>query len=1188
MGILRSAPGLFALLAAFSLGSGLGLCQEPAAPPAPATAPASNAEAAKIVSFNKELQFSYLSWEKKVKIEGGKAIFKELKTDGGGGVSESMDLSSKAACSPALKLKTGPANTAKSLRIQLLDAAGVAARWEFQLPKPSGDFAIVLPKDCAALSTPNEAEDKSNPDDSPSFDLSKTTQWQLLGDWQPGVLDVEVEGIWAVPPDAKALAVREAAAKKFILFDSPFRFAFGDWEKAIKVEGGKALFKNTTAKGGTGANEVMNLLDKEDSIPALKLRTGPENTTKVIFLNLWDSNEVSAVWEFRLPPSSESFSFVTANNASLAKPTREQDKVKGSGVPPGSFNIAQVKGWLLQGNWQPSVLDVEIEEFLLLPPDPAAERKPKDKAARAKQRAEAKERKIAQEREDQKKLYSKRGPSSPEVKHTCLIAPDLISLAIEAQKVVLPKFGKYVEQPGDEKKLEKWPDGVVRRARLIRDGKDIGWLQGKNLDYFSTYEGIEGDPLLYFLAENPANYEVTSPDDPAYATPQRPAAVYRKSIPIDWQLEKNEYPMRHTLFLKMAQKLSPGKTYKISIAELNVKNPEVEFAYDSRKLRSDAVHVNQIGYRPDDPAKRAFLSAWLGTGKAFTYPEGLRFSVIDEASGKDVFNGAVELALAADGKTECLWDKTPKNHTGTAVYRMDFGDLKTPGRYRVSVEGVGCSYPFEIGPSAWEKAFLVQMRGLFHNRSGIELGEPYTTFKKPRDFHPADGAVVTRTTYDAMLNGNEAFGDIVKGDTGEAVPGAWGGYHDAGDWNPRRVSHMAVTMAQLELVEMYPAYFNSLKLNIPPTTPGVPDVITEALFELDCFRRIQLPDGGIPYGIETNGDPSGAEASWLSTHHAYVLAPNIRDSWQYAAVAARAAKVLKPIKPELADVYQESAKKAFAWAEADYAKRKANGTLEAISKELWRAIDNRNLSALELYDLTGDKSYHDVFFQNTRLKEEKPDICWFEKWIQCDAAFLYARLDDSKADPALKKKAIEAVVGQAERSLEYAKNNPFNLTQMDKWRPRFGGFYSVSGGTELSRAHYLTGKPEYLAGALRSCQFQSGCNPNNIVYTTGLGSNPVKHPLHLDSRSTGQPPPEGLTTFGNVDYWNWKSEFWAWPIPFISKPNGCFPHPYDWPIEEAYFDIFLFVSMDEFTVDTWTSNVFVWGYLAARPKTQAP
>ncbi|HRU01629.1 MAG TPA: hypothetical protein P5239_08000, partial [Victivallales bacterium] len=58
-----------------------------------------------------------------------------------------------------------------------------------------------------------------------------------------------------------------------------------------------------------------------------------------------------------------------------------------------------------------------------------------------------------------------------------------------------------------------------------------------------------------------------------------------------------------------------------------------------------------------------------------------------------------------------------------------------------------------------------------------------------------------------------------------------------------------------------------------------------------------------------------------------------------------------------------------------------------------------------------------------------------------------------------------------------------------------------------------------------------------------------------------------------------------WPIPlYFNNPKNCWPNPYDWPLTEAFFDVFLFVSMNEFTVDTWAPNVFVWGYLAARPE----
>lgn len=801
-------------------------------------------------------------------------------------------------------------------------------------------------------------------------------------------------------------------------------------------------------------------------------------------------------------------------------------------------------------------------------------------AQKARQIAEETE-KLARERENKLRAYSYRGERSPEVTQVSLAAPDILALTIDAQRTVLPTMTKYEPQPGDEKKVRKSHHGEVEQATLLRKGKRIGRLQGKHLDWLFTDERLEGDPLLDFIAETPANYTIQSADDPNYAQPVKPVAVYRKSVPRDVVLPGGQHPTRHRIYLRLPSSVQPGKTYSVKIAALNVKNGDLSFKADLEKVRSDSVHVNQIGYRPDDPAKRAFLSIWLGTGGAYTFADGLGFSLIDEQTHKTVFRGKVERVLAADGK-EKLWTKPPKNYSDTAVYRMDFSSHQTPGTYRVYVDGIGCSYPFNIGRSVWEKAFLTQMKGLYNQRSGVELGPPYTNFKKPRDFHPDDGAVVTRSSYDVLSKGGpHAYASIAKGDTGEAVKDAWGGYHDAGDWNPRRVTHMYTTLAQLELCELFPDYFCKLNLNIPPQD-GVPDIITEALFEIDCFRRLQLPNGAVPHGIETEGDPSAGEVSWLSRQHCYVLAPNIRDSWLYAATAARAAKVLKPFKAELAKTYLDSAVRAFRWAEGELARKQA--AHEAMPKnDYWDAFDARNLSALVLYDITGDKDYHAIFLHDTCLKQPGTEIVAWGWHIQCDQFFLYARMDEKKTDPKLRETARAGVISLAERSLKYAEGNAFNITQREPGRPMFAGFFSTSGGSELVRAHYLTKKHEYLKGAVQSCQFQAGCNPNNLVYTSGLGANPVKIPLELDARSSGQAVPIGLTVFGNSDYFNWRNSFWDINLRFVNRPEFIWPDAYGWPLTEAYFDVWVLVSANEYVIDTWAPNVLVWGYLSARP-----
>ena len=387
-----------------------------------------------------------------------------------------------------------------------------------------------------------------------------------------------------------------------------------------------------------------------------------------------------------------------------------------------------------------------------------------------------------------------------------------------------------------------------------------------------------------------------------------------------------------------------------------------------------------------------------------------------------------------------------------------------------------------------------------------------------------------------------------------------------------------MTLAQLEIFELFPEKFGTLKLNIPPGPPRVPDILTEALFEIDCFRRLQEPDGGVSYGIESPGDPIDGEVSWLQSMPAYVFAADPSSSWVYAAAAGRAAKLLATYDPDLAAVYRASALKAMHWAEADRARRKAAGTLARLG---WERTDQRNLAAIVLFDLTDDPHWHDVFLEDSCLKETQPNIYAWGQHVQNDAAFAYARMPVGKGDPELKKKAVQGLEAQADKALAYASDNAFNITAPDRFRPMFIGFYSTPDAADLVRAHLLTGKTKYLAGAVQATQFAAGCNPSNMTYTVGVGTNWTRHPLHLDSRRTGQPAPEGLTVYGNLDFERWNDEGMNWPMKwFLGKE--CIPSAYEWPIPEAYWDIFMYPMINEFTVDRWWLNVYVWGYLHAR------
>ena len=230
---------------------------------------------------------------------------------------------------------------------------------------------------------------------------------------------------------------------------------------------------------------------------------------------------------------------------------------------------------------------------------------------------------------------------------------------------------------------------------------------------------VTGDRFDAAWADRPASYRIQSRDDARFAEPKQPTAVYRKSKPSDLAMigaMKFDFPTEAVVYLRLPVAVATGKTYKLTFPGSTL--PAVSLAVEPSKLRSEAVHISQIGFRPDDPVKIAFLSCWMGNGGGLTYQAGLPFSVINDVTCEVIFHGKTVLSKAATEKNE---DGYGKNYNGTDVYEMDFSALSKPGHYRVCVDDLGCSYPFEIEPDVWRKAFIVSGRGFYHQRSGIAL-----------------------------------------------------------------------------------------------------------------------------------------------------------------------------------------------------------------------------------------------------------------------------------------------------------------------------------------------------------------------------------------------------------------------------------------------------------------------------------
>jgi endoglucanase len=769
---------------------------------------------------------------------------------------------------------------------------------------------------------------------------------------------------------------------------------------------------------------------------------------------------------------------------------------------------------------------------------------------------------------------------SPTVIHRGMVAPDILGITVQAGEIQYGEQIAYIPQPGDQAKK----NGKDRS--VMRNGKLLGWLVGKEGKLIYTPDRLVGAALDTKWADQSSNYQIESRDDAAYSRPIAPIEIYRKSKPSDFGRHDGwPYlaPIRHVLYLKLPTALTPGCHYKIIFSGGRL--AEQTFVYRTESLRSEAIHVSHVGFRPDDPVKRGFLSCWLGSGGPMKYSAGQKFALLDETDGNVVFTGRTVLAKAGSSKDE---DGYRKNYAAVDVFEMDFSSWSRPGVYRLRVEGLGCSYPFRIDDNAWRDAFVVSARGFYHQRSGLELGPPYTDFKRPRCFHPDDGMTIWHSDCPLLESGNGLnalgtdkgnFGNLNKGKSQRTVANAWGGYMDAGDWD-RRIQHLIATRYLLELGGAFADYFQHLSLNIPESVNQLPDVLDEALFNLDCYRRMQTAQGGIRGGIESAEHPRHGEASWQESLDVMAYAPDVWSSYIYAGVAAQAAHVLRIHDPALAETYQASSLRAMNWAEAELARLQDAAVWQDYQERAKNQIrDERNLAAAELFRLTGDTTWHEIFKSTTKLRNVDVELAVWKSHDQREAAWVYLQTDNKQIDDQLLKVCRAATLREANDRVASTERSGFRYAKQS-WVPGAWGAFTAPDAVSLVRAHQLTGDAQYLQAAILACQLGAGANPVNVCYTTGLGHDSPRHPLHIDSRITRQEPPPGLTVFGPADV-ELDKDNWAQKI----VANYCHPDVAEWPSLEAFWDVFWYPSMCEFTVQQpMARNAYVWGYLAARPR----
>lgn len=373
------------------------------------------------------------------------------------------------------------------------------------------------------------------------------------------------------------------------------------------------------------------------------------------------------------------------------------------------------------------------------------------------------------------------------------------------------------------------------------------------------------------------------------------------------------------------------------------------------------VRVNQLGYALQGPKV-----AVLGSKSSHSIPAS--FDLVSVQSASVVLRKKTGKDFGPYG---------PFVHTA----RLDFSEYKTPGEYYVQA-GPARSPVFQISEKPYKGAADFLLRYMRQQRSG------YNPYLKD-SCHTRDGF----TIYGPMPD-----------DTYVDVSGGW---HDATDYLQYSATSANATYHLLAAYRDFPQVFaDHVLANGLEGTNGTPDVLDEARWGLNWLLKMhpkpdwmfnQLADDrdhagfrlptldSVDYGY---GKGNGRPVYFLSGHvqglgrYKNRATGSASTAGKFASAFALGAQLLRQKEPVLAETLHEKSVSAyeFGLAKPGVAQTAPNRARYFYEEDNW--VDDMELAAASMYQLTRNKSYLDQGVRYSRLEPVTP-------WMGADTARHY-------------------------------------------------------------------------------------------------------------------------------------------------------------------------------------------------------
>jgi len=449
-----------------------------------------------------------------------------------------------------------------------------------------------------------------------------------------------------------------------------------------------------------------------------------------------------------------------------------------------------------------------------------------------------------------------------------------------------------------------------------------------------------------------------------------------------------------------------------------------------------------------------------------------------------------------------LSDPADDPDSGDRVQAADFTKLTRAGKYYLDVPGVGRSWSFAIGPDVYARAWYLAMRSYYGQRCGIavDLGPEFPGYK--HDACHLEGA------YHAS-----------SGKSGPHV--SKGGWHDAGDYGRYVVNSGISTGTLLWGWEMFGPRLRNIKLNLPESGNGTPDILNEIRWNLDWMLAMQDDDGGV-WHKQTSERFCGFVMPEKDTFVSYVIGTGKEPfksscaTGDFAAVMAIAARAFRPFQAEFAGKCLRAARQAWTWLEK-YPNVTFNnppgvstggyGDGNCSDEHLW--------AAAELDRTTGDDAYHKYFLEHYGDFRKSIRPAGPQSWNNVANLALWTYVLGNGKDAAAAGAIRQDSLAAADEIVKRTAANPYHMSMTS--RDYIWGSNSVAAnyGMQLLVADALRRDPRYVEAAIDNLHYLLGRNTFSLSWVTRVGENPFRHPHHRPSGADANPEPwPGLLSGG--------------------------------------------------------------------------